>query len=129
MGRFWTGSGLSAGMPLRALAPLVALAALLLALAPAADAAGPADVSAQPGFHALGRTVVTAIASTTNADEALRALSDGLAMSDAPLKAAAAASAKAPPRGPPRAAESAAAPSKLPAASAGSNGTSIPRHD
>jgi cell wall-associated NlpC family hydrolase len=130
MGRFRTGSGLSAGAPLRALALFAALVTLLLALAPAADAAGPADVSAQPGFHALGRTVVSAIASTTNADEALSALSDGLAMIEARQKVAAAAAREAAPAPmPPTAAEVAADPSKLPAASAGSNGTSIPRHD
>jgi cell wall-associated NlpC family hydrolase len=109
---------------------LAALAALLLALASVAQAApGESDSGAQNGFHTLGHQVVSAIASTTNADEALSALSASLAMIEARKKVAAEAARAAAAPQPPTAAEIAADPSKLPAASAGSNGTSIPRHD
>jgi cell wall-associated NlpC family hydrolase len=131
MGGIGTGSGLHTGA--RRFAPrlraraAIALAAIALALLPATAAPSPA-AGAQNGFQALGRTVVSAIASTTNADQALNALGNGLAMIEARKKVAAAAAAAAAPK-PPTAAEIAADPSKLPAASAGSNGTSIPRHD
>ena len=88
-----------------------------------------ADGGGRDGFHALGRTVVSAIASTTNANEALTALGESLAMIEARKKVAVAATAAATAPKAPTAAEIAADPSKLPAASAGSNGTSIPRHD
>jgi len=109
------------------------LAATALALLPAAAGASSAQGDAgQTGFPALSRTVVSAIASTTNADEALKALGDSLAMIEARKQVAATAAAaevEAEAPKPPTAAEIAADPSKLPAASAGSNGTAVPRHD
>jgi cell wall-associated NlpC family hydrolase len=110
---------------------LIVAIALAIAGVPLAAAAPAEGADGPPPFHALGRTVVSAIASTTNADEALNALGDGLAMIEARKQVAAAVAEEAAPAPlkPPTAAEIAADPSKLPAASAGSNGTSIPRHD
>ncbi|HVY97365.1 MAG TPA: hypothetical protein VHA54_10445, partial [Solirubrobacterales bacterium] len=95
--------------------------------APAAAAPGGGD----PGLHPLARAALSAFVSSTNADQALNALGDGLAMIEARKQVAAAAreEAEAQSPKPPTAAEIAADPSKLPPASAGSNGTSIPRHD
>ena len=92
--------------------------------APAADAGGPA------GFHALGRTVVAAIASTTNADEALerarrRPGADRSAQEGSPRPRK---PRRRPRRHRPRP-KSPPTPRSCQPASAGSNGTSIPRHD
>jgi cell wall-associated NlpC family hydrolase len=81
-------------------------------------------------FGALGHTVLGAIASTTNADDALGALTDGLALMEARERledsaAAAAAEAKEPDAAPKVVPGD---PSTMPAASAGSNGTVVPRH-
>ncbi len=105
--------------------------ALALALAIPASAAA-ADPGEQPGFQALGRTVVKTVVSATNAEEALDALGDGLAMIEARKRVEAALEAEAEAAAAPdqpTLAEIEADPSLLPPASAGSNGTRIPRHD
>ncbi len=107
-------------------------ATLLAVLALAAPAAAAADNGGgQSALHPLARAALSAFVAGTNADQALNALGDGLAMIEARKQVAAAAreEAEAPAPKAPTAAEIAADPSKLPAASAGSNGTAIPRHD
>jgi cell wall-associated NlpC family hydrolase len=108
-------------------------AALLCALAllalPSAAAAKPAEGAPAPGaLGAVGDTVLTALASSTGADEALGALGNGLALIEARRKI----EAKPPPAygsdvtaSPPPIPTD---PSKMPPASAGSNGTTTPRH-
>jgi cell wall-associated NlpC family hydrolase len=103
----------------------VALLALPLGSAAGAEAA---DDVAHPGgaFAALGHTVFAGMMSATNADEALNALGDSLVLMEAREKIVADAEAKAaaaPQPQSPTAEEIAADPSKLPPASAGSNGT------
>jgi cell wall-associated NlpC family hydrolase len=75
----------------------------------------------------LGDTVLTALASATSADEALDSLGEGLALMEASERVAAEGAARA------ATAQDAPAivpgdPSTLPPASAGSNGTAVPRH-
>ncbi len=106
---------------------------LLLVLAflalPLSAAAASAESEPQRGaFEALGHTLLGAIASTTNADEALDSLGDSLALMEARKRIdAAAAVVSVPP-------ETSAAPTvptdpaEMPPASAGSNGTKIERH-
>ena len=113
---------------LRKAGPVIAVASMALVLcAPAQAAEADHDHDA---FGVLGHTVLTAIASTTNADEALGALSDGLALIEARRKIEAAASRIEAPGGaktpdsPPVPTD----PSEMPPASAGSNGTTIERH-
>jgi cell wall-associated NlpC family hydrolase len=110
-------------------------AALLCALAllalPAAAAAEPAASAPAPGaIGAIGKTMLTALASSTGADEALGALGDGLALIEARRKL----EAKPPPAygskvhtTPPSPAVP-GDPSTMPPASAGSNGTVIDGH-
>jgi cell wall-associated NlpC family hydrolase len=110
-------------------------AALLCALAllalPSLAAAGPTDSAPAPGaFDAIGSTVLTALASSTGADEALSALGDGLALMEARRKLEAkpppayGSKAHATPPGPTVTGD----PSTMPPASAGSNGTEIDGH-
>jgi cell wall-associated NlpC family hydrolase len=110
----------------RALGTLICALALALAFCGSgATAAG----ALHPGgaFGMLGHTVLAAVVSTSNADEAIGALGDSLALLEARKQVAAAeAEAEAAPE-PPTAAEIAADPSKLPPASAGSNGTTDPK--
>ncbi|HEV7614731.1 MAG TPA: hypothetical protein VGO36_00710 [Solirubrobacterales bacterium] len=107
-----------------------AIALLALPLCGGA-AAAPASGSASDALGTLGSTVLAAVASGTNADDALNDLGSGLALMEAQgrIEAEAEAAAKA-------YAESPAAsskvvpgdPSTMPPASAGSNGTTIPSH-
>ena len=104
------------------------LACSLALLALPLGAAG--AVAAQPpggALRMLGHTVVAAVVRTTNADEALGALGDSLAMMEARKQVAEdeAKAAQAPK--PPTEAEIAADPSKLVPASAGTNGTIDPK--
>jgi cell wall-associated NlpC family hydrolase len=105
---------------------LCALALLVLPLGAAAKAPEAAPQSAP--FATLGNTVLTAIASSTGADKALGALGNGLALIEARRKIEAkppatygSEVAATPPPVP-------TDPAKMPPASAGSNGTTIPRH-
>jgi len=113
---------------LRKAGPMIAAASVALVLsapAQAADAEHNRDA-----FGALGHTVLTAIASTTNADEAIGVLSDGLALIEARRKIEAAASDPGAPGGDQKsvAPMHPIDPSEMPPASAGSNGTTIERH-
>jgi len=108
---------------------LVALA--LLALPLGASAATPDSDRASAGFEAIGATMLTAVASTTNADDAIGALTNGLALIEARRRIEAdLAAGKSAPIGtqtqgtptPPL------DPSEMPPASAGSNGTVIDGH-
>ncbi len=104
----------------------------LLALAPGAAASTAEKGAGQrtaDAFGVLGSTVLTAIASTTNADAALGSLGSGLAMMEARREI----EARAAPGPPPEAHDPPGPivpgdPSTLPPASAGSNGTEIQRH-
>jgi cell wall-associated NlpC family hydrolase len=82
------------------------------------------------GFGMLGHTVLTALATTTNADDAIDALGDSLALMEARSKIAASAEAEArePQPAPAAQPEPAASsnPTSLAPASAGSNGTTDP---
>jgi cell wall-associated NlpC family hydrolase len=110
-------------------------AALLCALAllalPSIAAAEQTDSTPAPGtLGGIGNAVLSALASSTGADEALGALGDGLALMEArrkieakPPPAYGSAVAAAPP-GPAVPGD----PATMPPASAGSNGTTIPRH-
>ena len=128
MGRLRTKSRQGARASGAALASALALAATALTLlaSPASAAAEPPE---QPGFHALGRTVVSAVVAATRADHALYAIGDSLAMMEARERVEARAEAAAKAAAGPTLAEIEADPSLLPPASAGSNGTAIPRHD
>jgi hypothetical protein len=110
-------------------------AALLCAFAllalPSVAAAEPTGNGPAPGaIDVIGSTVLTALASSTGADEALGALGDGLALIEARRKIEAkppatyGSSVPATPPGPPVPGD----PATMPPASAGSNGTMIPRH-
>jgi len=110
-------------------AAICACAALALPVAASAHESDGGSGGAP--FGALGHTVLGAIASTTSADEALGALGDGLALMEARRRLEArAASSVEPPLGgkklEPRVVPG--DPSTMPAASAGSNGTAVPRH-
>jgi hypothetical protein len=107
----------------RALGTLICAVALL-ALALCGSAAGSGS-GAGGGLGTLGNTVLAAIASTTPADEALGALGDGLVLMEARSRIDARAEAAPAPSPPPAAPTD---PAKMPPASAGSNGTAIPRH-
>jgi cell wall-associated NlpC family hydrolase len=112
----------------RAVASAGLCALALLALCAPAGAAGDREAG---GFDELGDTVLTAIASTTNADEALGALGNGLALMEARrrVEASAASSKSAPPGAQtPEAPAAPTDPAKMPPASAGSNGTAVQRH-
>ena len=115
----------------RALAGPLALAATALTLL--VSPASAAEPPGQPGFNALGRTVVGAVVAATRADHALYAIGDSLAMMEArervEARAEEEAEAAAKAAEGPTIAEIEADPSLLPPASAGSNGTTIPRHD
>jgi cell wall-associated NlpC family hydrolase len=83
------------------------------------------------GLGALGNTVLTAIASTTGAGEALGALGNGLALMEARhrVEAHPASSESAPPGAQTLEAPAPPAdPAEMPPASAGSNGTAVQRH-
>jgi cell wall-associated NlpC family hydrolase len=82
------------------------------------------------GFAALGSTVLAAIATTTNADDALGALGNGLALIEARrrIDARAASASSAPASAAPAAPAIPTDPAKMPPASAGSNGTAVQRH-
>jgi cell wall-associated NlpC family hydrolase len=126
----------------RALGTLICAVALALPLgcfgasAPAVTAAaaetGPASASSSASaFGTLGQTMLVAIASATNADDALGALGNGLALIEARRQLdTRAVSRKSAPGGakklgtPPVPTD----PSKMPPASAGTNGTAVPRH-
>jgi cell wall-associated NlpC family hydrolase len=115
----------------RALGTLIcAVAVLALSLCGSAAAAGSGDEGAarQGGIGALGNTVLTAIASTTNADEALARLGDSLVLMEARdrIARAEARAAAAPPPQPEAEAEAGGDPAAMPAASAGSNGSVSP---
>jgi cell wall-associated NlpC family hydrolase len=110
----------------RVAAAMLPCAAVSLGLCAPASAAP--QGSEAGGLGALGRSVLTAVASSTNADDALGALTNGLALIEARRKidARAAAAAKAAPE--PTATNAPLDPSEMPPASAGSNGTAIQRH-
>jgi cell wall-associated NlpC family hydrolase len=103
----------------------------LLALPLSASAASAEGEHEHDAFGALGHTVLGAIVSTTNADEALGSLSDSLALMEARKRIDASAAARV--EASPGAQDSQAPqiptdPSKMPPASAGSNGTAVQRH-
>jgi cell wall-associated NlpC family hydrolase len=107
----------------------VAVAPALAAPAGAGATAGSgpsqrSSASAAEVLEPLGRTMLMAFARTTSADEALGALGDSLALTAARrrVEADAEAAARAP------AAPVPTDPSKMPPASAGSNGTKVPHH-
>jgi cell wall-associated NlpC family hydrolase len=114
----------------RALGTLIcAVAVLSLPLCASAGAASGNVSSGRSGFTVLGHTVLVAIASTTNADDALSNLGDGLALMEARNKIAEKAESEpqAPAPAKPRPeSEAAADPASMPAASAGSNGSISP---
>ncbi len=106
----------------RALGTLICAVALLaLPLCTRAPATAP------HGLDVLGHTVLAAIASTTNADDALNRLGDSLVLMEARSRIAEA-EARAASASPPKPAESEAVsdPATMPAASAGSNGSISP---
>jgi len=82
------------------------------------------DSGSSAGLGALGDTLLTAIASATSADEALGALGNGLALMETRRRIDAAAAAPPASTPPPVPTD----PSQMPPASAGTNGTTIPRH-
>jgi cell wall-associated NlpC family hydrolase len=109
-------------------------AAAPVAAAPAGDAADagrPNAASEGRGFETLGRTLLAAVVAGTNADRALTHLGGGLTLIEAQARIEAEAEAAAeayagPPAAPgPRVPGD---PTTMPPASAGSNGTSVPRH-
>jgi len=111
-----------------------AAAAMALCAAAALTLGAPAGAAAQDseaaGLESLGGTVLNAVASSTHADAAFTALTNGLALIEARRKidaraAAAAEAAPEPEAAPPT---EPVDPSELPPASAGSNGTAIQRH-
>jgi cell wall-associated NlpC family hydrolase len=116
-------------MPRFLKAALICSFALSLLPLSASAATGERDQD-RGAFGVLGRTVLAAIASSTNADEALGAVGDSLALLEARKKIdARAADMSAPPGAQAPAAPAAPTdPSKMPPASAGSNGTAIERH-
>ena len=101
-------------------------AVVLLSL-PLCASAGAASGGGQADLGTLGQTFIAAIASTTHADEALSRLGDSLVLMEARKRIAkveaAAASAPAPKPAEP---EAVSDPAKMPAASAGSNGSISP---
>jgi cell wall-associated NlpC family hydrolase len=129
----------------RALGTLICTVALALPFCGAAAAPGlaapaaatpapvpPGAADAGGAFAPLGRTMLAAIATTTGADEAIGALGDGLALIEARRKLAAELVSR---KGAPGGAKSLETtpstptdPSKMPPASAGSNGTAVQRH-
>jgi cell wall-associated NlpC family hydrolase len=108
--------------------------AMLLCAGASLSLSAPAQAAGQDpeagGFDALGRTVLAAVASTTRADDALGALTNGLALIEARRKidARAAAAASAAPEAEAPATAAPIDPSEMPPASAGTNGTAIQRH-
>ncbi len=116
---------------------LLALPLASAATAPASQADVGVSIDGAPGttapFGALSHTVLGAIASTTNADDALSALTDGLALMEARRQLEDSSAVR---FDPPIAGSKVEAaekvvpgdPSTMPAASAGSNGTTVPRH-
>jgi hypothetical protein len=112
----------------RALGTLICAVALLaLPLCASAGAAsGDGGPARQGGFGVLGHTFLAAIASTTNAGEALNRLGDSLVLMEARnrIAKAEARAASAPPPKPPS--EAVSDPASMPAASAGSNGSISP---
>jgi cell wall-associated NlpC family hydrolase len=103
------------------------LCALALLALPATAAAEPTDSAPPAALRTLGNTVLTALASSTGADEALGALGDGLALMEARRKV----EAKPPPAygaSAPATPPVAGDPATMPPASAGSNGTKIEGH-
>jgi len=101
------------------------LACLALPLGAAATA--PRD-DPEPALGALGSTVLAAIVSGANADEALGKISSGLALMEARERIEAEAQAASSTPADPLDRIVPGDPSTLPPASAGSNGTAIPRH-
>jgi cell wall-associated NlpC family hydrolase len=99
----------------------------LLAVAPSAMAAAAGGGETQTGtpFGTLGQTVLTALVKTTNADEAIGALGNSLALTEARNRIAAEveAAASAPPKSTPAVPSD---PATMPPASAGSNGSISP---
>jgi hypothetical protein len=95
---------------------------------PLGASAAPAEEGAEPSVARLGSAVLTAIVSTTNADDALGAIGSGLALMEARkrIEAEAEAAAAAPPDPPGPIVPG--DPSTLPPASAGSNGTEVAGH-
>jgi cell wall-associated NlpC family hydrolase len=110
---------------------LCCLATLTL---PLSAAAAPAENGgARPGLRVLGQTVLVALAGTTNADDALGALTDGLALMQARQGLGDPGASEVDPTGVGKRSEAAPEivpgdPSTLPPASAGTNGTRIERH-
>ena len=120
--------GGSARRTVRWAAATVICSVALLALPLCADADSPSS-RGPVAFGRLGHTVLTAIVTTTNADEAIGALGDSLALDEARnrIAAEAEAAASAPPSQPkPKPEPAVGDPSAMPAASAGSNGSIAP---
>jgi cell wall-associated NlpC family hydrolase len=109
-----------------AVAAALAGTLVLLAAAPGAAAAEGGGPQAETPFDTLGQTVLTALARATNADEAIGALGNSLALNEARkrIAAEAEAAAEAPPAKPGPAAPT--DPAEMPPASAGSNGSLSP---
>jgi cell wall-associated NlpC family hydrolase len=109
----------------RAAAAMTLAAAALTFCAPAGAAVQSGEAA---GLESLGGTVLSAVASSTHADDAFTALANGLALIEARRKIeaddAAASAAPAAPAAPTEPVD----PGEMPAASAGSNGTAVQRH-
>ena len=119
----------------RTLIVAVALPALSLCggavVAPAAASSGESlSTAGGAGLGALGRTVLAAVATTTNADEALVDLGSGLALLEARrrIDTEAEQAAQAYAEAPPVPEVIPGDPSTMPPASAGTNGTTVPGH-
>jgi cell wall-associated NlpC family hydrolase len=119
---------------IRSRGKLRAAAAMLLCAAAALVISAPAGAAERSpetgGLGALGRTVLAAVATATHTDAALGSLGDGLAMMEARrrIEARAATAANAPAEEAPETPPIPIDPSKMPPASAGSNGTAVKRH-
>jgi cell wall-associated NlpC family hydrolase len=108
----------------------VSVCSLACLALPLSAGAATAQNDPERALGVLGSTVLTAIVSGSNADDALGRISSGLALMEARERIDAEAEAQAPPT---PAADSLdkvvpGDPSTLPPASAGSNGTTVPRH-
>ena len=105
-------------------ATLVLALALALAQAPA-SALGAGGRSGEPHISALGRTILSAIGRTT-AGDAVKAVGNSLALLGARYRVEAETSNRPSPPAPPPTPKVITDPSKMPPASAGSNGTTVP---
>ncbi len=113
---------------MRCLLKAVLICSLACLALPLGAGAAPAQADPEQAIGALGSTVLAAIVSGANADEALGKISSGLALMEARERIEAEAQAASSPAADPLDQIVPGDPSTLPPASAGSNGTTIPRH-